>query len=268
MSEPTNLALNEAYTMYVDEQKGHKQQEGYQDLSRFVHWCGKSSPVLTLTPQTVASYAEWVALGGEDAPRKLEPVKAFLTFLKRKSYTDLSLAPHVRIPKGKNRVRNSVYKGRAEQAILTKDGYRKLTARLETLKEQRVKVRVDIGRAMADKDFRENAPLDAAKERQGLIESMIRDLEATLGSATIASESSTEEILSVALGRKVLLKNASTGRQVSYTLVHPKETNPAEGKISSESPVGKALLNKHLGEEVEISIPSGKIRYFIEKVDH
>ena len=87
------------------------------------------------------------------------------------------------------------------------------------------------------------------------------------------SFSTTDQVGSVVkladfLGRKVLLKNASTGRQVSYTLVHPKETNPAEGKISSESPVGKALLNKHLGEEVEISIPSGTIRYFIEKVDH
>ena len=268
MSEHSNLALNEAYTLYVNERQGRKQQEGYQDLSRFVHWCGKSSPVLTLTPQTVASYAEWVALGGEDAPRKLEPVKAFLTFLKRNSYTDLSLAPHMRIPKGKNRVKHSGYSGRTEQAILTKDGYRKLTARLETLKEQRIKVTVDIGRAMADKDFRENAPLDAAKERQGLIESMIRELEDTLGSATIASEVSTEETPSVALGRKVLLKDASTGRQVSYTLVHPKEANPAEGKISGASPVGKALLDKHLGEEVEISIPSGTIRYFIEKVEH
>lgn len=260
-------SLGEAFSLYVNELKERERQESSQDLNRFVQWCGKTTSVVSLTPQTVASYAEWVGLGGGDASRKLEPVKAFLSFLKRKDYVGLSLASHVRIPKGKGRGRGSRGKAPAEKIQLTEEGYQQLTARLETLKGERFKIVADIGRAMADKDFRENAPLDAAKERQGLTESMIRELEETLNSAVVNNQAAAFQSAKVTIGKKITLKDIGSGREVSYVLVHPREANPGDGKLSSESPVGKALLNRRQGEEVQIAVPKGTLTYSIEHIE-
>jgi transcription elongation factor GreA len=260
------LPLTEAYSLYVSGLKEAQKRGISQDLNRFVQWCGRSGPVTDLTPQTVATYAEWVSMSGGDVARKLDPVKAFLTFLKRKEIIGISLAPHMRIPKGKGKGRNSLDNEAVALAQLTKEGHQQLTARLDSLKQERIKVISDIGRAMADKDFRENAPLEAAKERQGLVESMIRDLEHTLNRAIITDDVALAAAVRVAIGAKVVLKDSGSGREVSYVVVHPREANPTERKISSESPVGKALMNKGEGDEVKVSAPKGTIQYRIQKI--
>jgi transcription elongation factor GreA len=261
------LPLNEAYGQYVIGLKDKQRQGISQNLNRFVQWCGRSRPITALTPQDVASYCEWLGLSGGDVAKKLEPVKAFLSYLKKKDMVNMSLAPHARVPKSKTRSRNSMNQQSAMEAPqLTKAGFQKLTTELAARKEERTKIVGDIGRAMADKDFRENAPLDAAKERQGLVESMIRDLEQTLNTAVIAGSSSAKKFQRVAIGKKVNLKDPGNGRKFSYLVVHPREANPGEGKLSSESPVGKALMNKRAGEEVQVKVPKGSIHYLIERV--
>jgi transcription elongation factor GreA len=119
---------------------------------------------------------------------------------------------------------------------------------------------------MADKDFRENAPLDAAKERQGMVESQIRDLESALSTAVVTGAGPSHESVRISLGKKVVLKDTASGRQLTYTVVHPREANPATGKLSSESPVGKAIMNRRQGDKVEIATPRGSMSYIIEKV--
>jgi transcription elongation factor GreA len=121
--------------------------------------------------------------------------------------------------------------------------------------------------AMADKDFRENAPLDAARERQGLLEARIRELEATLKQAVIIADASLRSNARVGVGSAVLLRNLKSGVELRYVLVSPSEVNPAEGKISIASPVGKALIERSAGEEVEVAAPAGKIRFRIESVE-
>lgn len=268
MAQNQDLALNEAYSLYISGLKDSQRRAiSSQDLNRFVQWCGRSGPLSALTPQTVASYSEWVGLSGGDVAKKLEPVKAFLSYLKKKDLVSIGLAPHARVPKSKRRTKGSSDQGQVEEAAeLTKEGYQQLNARLKALKEERVKVVGDIGRAMADKDFKENAPLDAAKERQGMVESMIRGLEHTLNSAVVMGKSSAKKALRVTIGKTVTLKDTGNGRKVSYLVVHPREASPGDGKISSASPVGRALLNKRAGEEVEITVPKGSIRYIIERV--
>ena len=125
----------------------------------------------------------------------------------------------------------------------------------------------DIKRAMEDKDFRENAPLDAAKERQGQIEARIRELEAGLTGVQILSKDSTRKIAQrVVVGTKVTLKDVSSGKQIRYTLVDVREADVTSGKISTVSPVGQALLDHSVGEEVSINVPKGTLRYTIEAI--
>ncbi|MBD48428.1 MAG: hypothetical protein CL891_04980 [Dehalococcoidia bacterium] len=260
----TSLDLNEAYSLYIDGLKQGQTRELYQDLRRFVQWCGTTTKIASLTPQTVASYAEWIGRRGGDPAKKLAPVKALLVYLKRKELIELSLAPHIRIPKGKGKRSSGTASG-IEPVYLTQDGFNQLTSELELLKIERIKIVDDIGRAMEDKDFRENAPLDAAKERQGFVESKIRELESILNVAVVGEKGGKGQVR-ITMGKKVRLKDASNGKLRSYLIVHPREASPSEGKLSSESPVGKALINKKQGEEVEISAPKGTIHYLIERV--
>ncbi len=266
MAENQGLALNTAYTQYVSRLKDGQLKKVSQDLNRFVQWYGASGSLDSLTPQDAASYCEWVSQRGGDVAKKLEPVKAFLSYLKKEKLVTHSLASHIRAPKNKSRAKAQRTQAEAAAAAeLTKEGHLKLTAELDNLKAERIRVVDDIGRAMADKDFRENAPLDAAKERQGFVESRIRELEHTLNSAVVAAKSSAKKDR-VTIGKRVILTDIGRKSSHEYVVVHPREANPREGKISSESPVGKALLNEPAGKVVNVNLPKGAIKYLIKDV--
>ena len=139
-----------------------------------------------------------------------------------------------------------------------------METRLETLRGERVAVVGDIQRAMADKDFRENAPLDAAKERQGKLEADIRELEHTLARTVLRQNA--EASTTVRLGHTVRLKELISGKVTQYTLVDAAEADPGSGRISSSSPVGRAVLLKAVGTEVSVTAPRGTVVYKIEGV--
>ena len=257
----------EALSEYLAGLKDGKQPNGQQEVNRFIQWCGRDRRAGKLTPAEVAEYAESAGLWSGDSAKKLLPVKSFLTFLKQRGITSVSLAAHLKVPRGKGGARRVYLKTRGEQAELSAEGYKKLQSRLEVLKEERIKIRGDVQRAMADKDFKENAPLDAAKERQGYIEAGINELEGILANAVVTSRRGSARTRQVTLGRKVTLKDVDSGRLVVYTLVDPRESDPLAGRLSSVSPVGKALLDRVIGEEVHISVPKGTVRYIIHKVE-
>jgi transcription elongation factor GreA len=148
---------------------------------------------------------------------------------------------------------------------MTREGFDKLSAELETLKDARHKVIGEITRAAADKDFRENAPLHAAREQKGKIEGRIMEVEATLKAAVIIDKNRVSG-RKVSPGDSVVLRDLDSGAELSYTLVSSSEVDPAKGKISGASPIGKAVMDKEQGDTVEISAPAGKMRYRIEKV--
>ena len=265
MAEGSSASLSEALSSYSVNLKPEDQRVSQLELNRFVQWCGRDRRVAEISPHEVASYGETASLLSGDTASRLKHVKAFLTFMKKSGFTEISLAPHLKATKGKGRNR-LYFKAASEQAELSADGIANLQARLEMLKEERIKVVADIKRAMADKDFRENAPLDAAKERQGMIESNIREIEAVLSNA-VATETKIEDDNLVRLGKKVTLKETSTGKKLSYVLVDSREADPASGKISSASPVGKALLDRAVGDEVQIAVPRGTLHYTVEHVE-
>ena len=270
MVTPSNLSFSEALSRYVAAKKnGKKIMEGHQEIGRFIAWFGRERMVSELTPSEVADYAQYVGLRTADSTQRLNPVKAFLSFLKEEGLTETSLAPHLRVPRSRRTTfTRRPLRSSAAGAQLSQEGYQRLKEQLEMLKEERVKVVEDIKRAMADKDFRENAPLDAAKERQGIIESRIRELESGLSGAQILAEDSDQERHQqrITVGTKVALKEVASGRQIFYTLVDVREANVAAGKISTTSPVGQALLDRTVGEEVCVNVPKGTLRYIVEKI--
>jgi transcription elongation factor GreA len=127
-------------------------------------------------------------------------------------------------------------------------------------------IQADLARAMADKDFRENAPLDAARNEQAHLEARIRELDGTLRKAVVLEAGVTHAGDVSRLGDVVTIKDLRNSKESSYTLVNPDEMRSGQGKISIASPVGKAIYQRHEGEEVEVEAPSGTFRIRIEKI--
>ena len=267
MATYQRLSLMDALAQYLQSLPGQEQRDGKQELNRFVQWCGRDRAVDELSPPEVAEYAGSSGMWGSDSAKKLKLVKSFLAHLKNRGLTSVSLAPHLRVSKAKKGSQRIYSKYATDQAELSAEGYANLQSRLQMLKEERIKIVADIQRAMADKDFRENAPLDAAKERQGFIESSFRELEAILANAVVRGTTKGVKDKRVRTGRRVTLRDTTTGKKIRYTLVDPREADPVTGKISNLSPVGKALLDRSIGEEVQVTAPIGTFHYLIEKVE-
>ena len=268
-----NLSISEALTHFVAAKKTAKSvQQGHQELGRFVAWCGRERSVAELSPSEVADYAQQIGLGGPDSAHRLQPVKAFLTYWKEQGWIDNGLASHLRVPRtrrnttAKTTTRHVAHSVNGNSGThLSQEGYDRLVVQLEDLKGERVLVVEEIKKAMADKDFRENAPLDAAKDHQGIIESRIRDLEASINSAQIL-ESKPAKVARSRVGAKITLKDVTSGRVIAYTLVDVREADASTGRISTKSPVGLALLDRTVGEEVTINVPKGTLKYTVQKI--
>jgi transcription elongation factor GreA len=145
---------------------------------------------------------------------------------------------------------------------LTAQGRKELELELDKLKGRRGDIADKIAEARDYGDLSENAEYDAAREEQGLVETRIAEIEDILMNAQPIAKSRSHDI--VGLGAMVTLENSD--KQVTYTVVGPVEANPLEGKVSDESPVGKALVGKKTGEKVEIFTPKGKTTYEIKEI--
>ena len=139
-----------------------------RSLASSWHGAAGDRAVEQLSPSEVADYAHHIGLGGADSAQRLGPVKLFLTYLKQEGWTETSLASHLRVPRGRRLAGGGSSGDNSSGGTqLSQAGYDRLVSQLDVLKDERVSIVADIKRAMEDKDFRENAPLDAAKERQG-----------------------------------------------------------------------------------------------------
>lgn len=271
MTSQAGPSLSEALTKFMSAKKNGKGAGlDHSEVGRFVAWCGRERNVAEVTPAQVAEYAQYIGLGGLESVQRLSPVKSFLGFWKDEGWIQNGLATHLRLPRGRRATgggkRTITTSNQQNSTQLSQEGYDRLVAQVEVLKSERVSVVEDIKLAMEDKDFRENAPLDAAKERQGIIESRLRELEASLSNAEILGKGSKKLSKRTAVGVKVTLKDSDSGKKVVYTLVDVREADASSGKISTTSPVGQALLDRVVGDEITITVPKGVLRYSIEKV--
>jgi transcription elongation factor GreA len=150
-----------------------------------------------------------------------------------------------------------------KEVILTPEGYEKLKAEIEHLstdKRREVADRIRVAREFGD--ISENAEYDDAKNEQAMLEHKIAQLEERLVNARVI-EAGDVDLSVVSIGAKVRLKDVDANQTVEYIIVGSAEANPAESKLSNESPVGKAIIGKKKGETVEVSAPRGALKFKI-----
>jgi transcription elongation factor GreA len=264
------LSISQAINQFVDHLKESKQAlQGQQELLRFQARIGRDKPMSTLHAIEVGEYAKWTTENVEDPSTRLDPVKKFLTFANRRGWTENSLARYAAAPR-RNRRRfqntgqNGTYTG-TPSARLSQERHTELQVELQRLRDEVPQIREAIRLARSDGDVRENAPLDAAREQQQLVERRIRQLENDLANVEIvdAFSASTER---VAIGSRVTLHDLASQQQRVFTLVDVREADVSAGKISTVSPIGEALMGRSPGEEVTINTPRGSVQYRIEGI--
>ena len=145
------------------------------------------------------------------------------------------------------------------------EGYEKLTADLKALRAERPQIVDAIEEARAHGDLSENAEYHAAKERQGQVEAMIGDLEGKISRAQIIDPTtlSGDKII---FGATVTLLDEED-KPIKYQIVGQTEADAAKGRISYNSPIARALIGKQVGDEIEVTVPSGDKFYLVDKLE-
>lgn len=150
-----------------------------------------------------------------------------------------------------------------KKVVLTYEGLQNLEKELQELKTVRRKeVAEKIKEARGQGDLSENAEYDAAKEEQAEIETRIVELEKILRNAQVIDEEEVNVDV-INLGCKVKIHDLEFDEELDYAIVGSTETDPTEGKISNESPVGAALIGHKIGDTVEVEVPEGKLKFKI-----
>jgi len=154
-----------------------------------------------------------------------------------------------------------------EKFQITAQGYKKLKAQLEKLKnEDRPNVIKQIATARELGDLRENSEYHSAKDRQGVIEAQIADYEDKFIRAEVVDISKIKSD-KIKFGATVTLENLDNQKKINYKIVSEFESNIDEGLISVNSPVARALIGKEAGDDVEIKTPGGEVNYEILKIE-
>ena len=153
----------------------------------------------------------------------------------------------------------------AKKNILTPDGLKALEDELQELKVVRRKeIAQKIKEAREQGDLSENAEYDAAKDEQRDMEARIEEIEQILKNAVVIDEKFEKGVIS--LGCHVLLEDISLGKEVTYHIVGSTEANSLKGKISNESPVGRALIGAKTGDIVRVETPGGELEYQVLEI--
>ncbi|CDF80930.1 transcription elongation factor GreA/GreB family [Formosa agariphila KMM 3901] len=154
----------------------------------------------------------------------------------------------------------------SKKSYYTAEGLKKLRDELRQLKDiERPRASQAIAEARDKGDLSENAEYDAAKEAQGMLEMKISKLEEVLSGARVIDESQLDTSKILVLS-KVKIKNQTNGMEMNYTLVADGEADLKSGKISVNSPIGKGLLGKSVGDVAEIQVPSGIMKFDIVEI--
>jgi transcription elongation factor GreA len=265
-SDNRNPSLGEAATQYLARLSPQEREASQPEVYKFARWYGWERPFAGMAPPDVASYAEQQSPSDIDYVRKLEMIRSFLAYAKKAGWSQTNLATHLKSKKTKAGPQVTTRRSQSKSASLTRQRYEELQTELDGLKNRSQELIQEIQRAAADKDFRENAPLAAAREERGHVEGRIKELDETLKAATIIDEKK-EPALKTGVGDSIVLSDLDSGEELRYMIVDPREVDASRGKISIASPIGKALIGRRDGEIVEITAPAGKLRYQIKRVE-
>jgi transcription elongation factor GreA len=258
--------LSEAAGSYITQVNAEDGNSGYLEVHRFVSWFGADYLVDGLRAPEIVSYVERYSVTDAEYAQKLKALQAFLLFLHRQGWCPTNLATQVKLKRKKTIAKTNTALNKIPEAIcMTPEGYQSMINELAQLKEKRIVLIDEIKKAAADKDFKENAPLHAAREQKGHVEGRIKELEEALKLVQVMQEKP-RITLRVGMGVSVFCQDLNTEREVCYTIVSPREVDPANGKISNLSPIGKALVGREQGETIDIKVPSGIMRFVIKQI--
>lgn len=265
-ASPTDATLGQAIASYLAQLTPQDRDGAAAELNRMLRWFGSDRALSAMNPTELERYQQQLIASGIDPTRRLGPVKDFFGHAKAKRLTPSNLGVHIRVRRKTSGARGRGGKsGEPERVEVTQEGYDLLQRELQRLEtEVAPKVRADLQSAYADKDFRENAPYDAAKQRLGEIQGKINELKATLSVAAIVTI--TQQTDKAGLGSTVTVRNLHENEELTYTLVGPGEFDSRRGRISIHSPVGKALNDHTVGETVVVQTPAGPASYRIEHI--
>ncbi len=150
--------------------------------------------------------------------------------------------------------------------FLTKEGFQKLQEELDYLRNvKRQEVADRLHEAMEGGELIENAEYEAAKNEQAFVEGRIQELEMLLATARVIEDDKKKKADTVQVGSTVTIQEEGYEAE-TYTIVGAAEANPRDGKISNESPIGKAILGRRVGEEVQVEVPDGAFKVRILKI--
>ena len=150
---------------------------------------------------------------------------------------------------------------------LTKDGELKLQEELKNLKLERPKITKAIAEAREHGDLKENAEYHAAREQQGLVEARIKDIEYKLANSEIIESDPSNDTTEIVFGCSVELLNLEDNSKIKYQIVGEDEADLEKNKISFNSPIGKGLMNKSIGDIIKISVPKGDLNLKIVNIN-
>ena len=268
------ISAGDASAHFLNALESEKARDERPEVDRFVEALGADRIMSDVTGDDVDGYlrarfpdafeqdeTESDADLDEESAAQIEPLRAFLAYASRLAFTEENLVPFLRLGAHAGGARGGAgaaaeIGGRAYYVTL--EGLASLEQEVAALKLRRPEIADVLRAAMADKDFRENAPLDAARDQQAHLEARIRLIEDQLRHAVIIDPETKGGRANV--GSTVKLLNLEMDRELTYVLVSPSEVDPKGGKISIESPVGQAVIDHIPGDEVLVKAPAGAVR--------
>ena len=154
-----------------------------------------------------------------------------------------------------------------EKLYISRDGLEKLNEDLKEMNERRLRVADAIEHARSLGDLKENAEYHSAKEEQGMLHAKISDVEDKISRAVILEDQDIDTSKAY-MGATVKVRNKKTKRELIYKLVSPVEADMANGKISTASPVGKAILGTVVGDVAKASVPAGELKFEVLEISY
>jgi transcription elongation factor GreA len=261
-----DVTVSEAMSEFVTGLEAASRPAVARELQRFGRWIGSDRLMRTVTKLDLERYqAQQEDNGGASAIR-LEPLKEFFTYARKRKMLDEAIATAIRIkrrPASASSMDSAAVQ--TPDVQLTRAGLEQLQTQLDHLENvERPAGEQELTRAAADKDFRENAPYEAAKQHLAEIHRRIGEIKAVIAAGHVVEATNTAR---VAIGMQVTVRDLEEEDEITYTLVGPGEIDARAGKISIQSPVGRALDNRGIGDIVEVSVPAGVVRYRIERIE-
>ena len=269
-NEPTTLSaqsvsLGQAFSDYIEALKPVDREKHENYVRKYIEHVGAEVPLSFLSGARVESYAEYqIRSSDPKAQERVESLKNWFQFLKKRGYVQVNYGIHIRVRRAVGRSSGAA-QIRVEQTPIemTADGLAHLQQEMAEISSQRASLVEAIAIAREDKDFRENAPLDAAREALAFADQRQKQVETALKRAVVVHREA-GDISTIGSTVTVTQQGKTDSRE--FKLVGQREANAREQKISVDSPVGKELLGRRVGDEVEVTVPSGTIHYRIEGI--